>query len=153
MYFLPEWTGKHCPQAIKTPGRLPAVWGQYAIFPVSISVRKIPIVTSWLQPSARIHSPKAAAGISLSPCLSCPCSSQEDTLSLNCHRQTIQNFMVLFLLLTASWSVTWWEPGRKSGRPGKYSSPLTARLNTAGHVMNRPRLTGLTAEVPCHWKL
>ncbi|CSK63954.1 Uncharacterised protein [Shigella sonnei] len=152
MYFLPEWTGKHCPQAIKTPGRLPAVWGQYAIFPVSISVRKIPIVTSWLQPSARIHSPKAAAGISLSPCLSCPCSSQEDTLSLNCHRQTIQNFMVLFLLLTASWSVTWWEPGRKSGRPGKYSSPLTARLNTAGHVMNRPRLTGLTAEVPCHWK-
>lgn len=81
-----------------------------------------------------------------------PLLEQEDTLSLNCHRQTIQNFMVLFLLLTASWSVTWWEPGRKSGRPGKYSSPLTARLNTAGHVMNRPRLTGLTAEVPCHWK-
>ncbi|STF52534.1 Pilin accessory protein (PilO) [Escherichia coli] len=47
-----------------------------------------------VQPSARIHSPKAAAGISLSPCLSCPCSSQEDTLSLNCHRQTILNFMV-----------------------------------------------------------
>ena len=101
MYFLPEWTGKHCPQAIK-PRTFARSLG--AVRYISCEYLSTEDTDRHIMVAAVSQNtlPKGSRRYFSLAMLILPLLEPEDTLSLNCHRQTIQNFMVLFLLLTAS---------------------------------------------------